>query len=151
MRWQYVLAAQKASCILGYIKRNMASRTREVILPLYSALVRPPLEYCIQFWSPQHKKDIRLLKWVQRRATKLIGGLENLPYRNRLRELGLFITKMRRLQEDLTVTFQYLKEAYRRAGEGLFMRICSDRMRGNKFKLEECGLVGGVRVYSRGV
>ena len=71
----------------------------------------------------------------------MIKGLELLCYEVRLEELGLFITKTRRLQEDLTVTFQYLKEAYRRAGEGLFMRICSDRIRGNKFKLEECGLV----------
>ena len=62
MTQQYVLAAQRASCILGCIRRNMASRSREVILHLYSALVRPHLELCIQLWDPQHKKHMDLLE-----------------------------------------------------------------------------------------
>ena len=73
----------------------------------------------------------------QRRATKIIRGLGHLPSEDRLRELGLFSLEKRSLQGYLIVALQYLKGAYRKAGEGLFRRVCCDRMRGNDFKLEK--------------
>ncbi|GAB0183150.1 hypothetical protein GRJ2_000780300 [Grus japonensis] len=137
MSWQCVLADKKGNSILGCIKRGVTSRSREVSLPLYSTLVRAHLEYCIQLWGPLHTKHMELLEQVQRRATKMIRGLEHLSYEDRLRELGLFSLEKRRPQGDLLAAFQYLKRAYRKAAEGLFIRECSDRTRGNGFKLKE--------------
>ena len=107
MSQQCALAAWIANGILGSIRKGVASRDREVIDPLYSALMTHHLENCIQVWTTKYKKNRELLERVQTRATKMIRGLEHLPYEDRLRELGLFNLKKRRLWSDLFVAFQY--------------------------------------------
>ena len=67
--------------MLGCIKSSVASRSREGILPLCSALVRPHLESCIQLWNPQHKKGMDLLEQVQRRPQKCLEGWNTSPVR----------------------------------------------------------------------
>ena len=88
-------------------------------MPVFSALVRPHLECCIQVWSTQHKKDVGLLEQVQRRATKMIKGLEYLRYEARLRELELSSLQKRRFQGDLIATFSTRRGLHTAVRSGL--------------------------------
>ena len=88
-------------------------------------------------WTTHYRRDIDLLECVQRRAAKMIQGMEHFPYENRLRELELFSLEKRRLWKDLRAAFQYLKGKYKKEGDIFFSRVYNYKTRGTNFKLEE--------------
>uniref|UniRef100_A0A8C5PX62 Reverse transcriptase domain-containing protein n=1 Tax=Leptobrachium leishanense TaxID=445787 RepID=A0A8C5PX62_9ANUR len=130
-------AAAKASKVLACIKRGVHSRDENIILPLYKSMVRPHLEYAVQFWAPVLKKDIISLEKVQRRATKLIRGMEGLSYEERLTSLNLFSLEKRRLRGDLITLYKYIRGHYQPLSDNLFINRTIHRTRGHPFRLEE--------------
>jgi hypothetical protein len=121
--------------MLGMIKVNITCRSKKVILPLYRSLVRPHLEYCVQFWNPSSIKDRNLLERVQRRATKLISGLQNQSYEDRLRECKLFSLKRRRIRGDMIQMFKIWKGIDRLSFSDLGMELNTGITRGHQIKL----------------
>jgi len=128
-------ASSKANKILGFINRNFTYKSKDIILPLYTSMVRPHLEYAVQFWDPYLQKDIKKLESVQRRATKLIPELRNKTYEDRLKELNLFSLSKRRLRGKLIECFKILNGFSNVEKEDLLKLAPDLPTRGNGFKL----------------
>ena len=113
------IAASNGNQIIGMIHRHITYKEKSLIVPLYKAIVRPHLEYCIQAWSPYLRKDIDMLEKIQRRATKLIPGLRDITYEVRLKECGLTTLETRRLRGDQIEVFKILN-GYENIDSNLF-------------------------------
>ena len=129
------IAASKCNQVLGMIRRNITYKENILIVPLYKAIVRPHLEYCIQAWSPYLRKDIDMLEKTQMRATKLIPGLRNLRYEERLKECGLKTLETRRLRGGQIEVFNILN-GYENIDYNIFFEIKESKItRGHNFTL----------------
>ena len=138
------IAASKVNQILGLI-RTIMYKEKELIVPLYKAIVRPHLEYCIQAWR-QYRKDIDKLERIQRRATKIIPELRDLSYESRLLECHLTTLETRRLRDQIEV-FKIVN-GYEDVDRNMFFKLEGGRTRGHKAALvkEQCRL--DMRKYS---
>ena len=136
------IAASKGNQILGLIRRNITYKGKNLIIPLYKAIVRPHLEYCMQAWRPYRKKDIDTLEHIQRRATKMIPELRDLSYEEHLKECGLTTLETRRLRGDQIEVFKILN-GYENIDRNMFFSLKKDsRTRGHEVKLvkDQCRL-----------
>ena len=136
-RKQCIEARNRANRVLGFITRSVKSRSAEVILKLYLALVRPHLDYAVQFWSPYYRMDIVLLEKVQRRMTKMIQGMRNFSYERRLKLLKLHSLERRRVRGDLIEVFKWIKGFNKGEVGKVLTAFNQGRTRSNGFKLEK--------------
>ena len=109
---------------------------------MYKAIVRTHLEYCIQAWSPYLRKDIDMLEKIQRRATKLIPGLRDLRYEERLKECGLTTLETRRLRGDQIEVFKILN-GYENIDYNIFFEINESKI----WMLENTHFPSGPSMY----
>ncbi|KAK4826204.1 hypothetical protein QYF61_006148 [Mycteria americana] len=134
---QCVLAAKRPNHILGCIRHSITSHSKEGIIPLYSALVQPHIEYCVQLRAPQFKKDVKVLECIQRRATNLVTGLKGMSCEEWLWTLGLSSLEKRRLRGSLIALYSFLRRGSGEGGAELFSLGSSDRTHGNDSKLHQ--------------
>ena len=130
------LAAAKGNQILGLIRRNITYMDKTLIIPLYKAIVRPHLEYCIQAWRPYQKKDIDKFERVQRRATKLIPELKHVCYERCLLECRLTTLETRRLIKRRPNRSFKILNGYENIDSNIFVKLKEDSVtRGHKAAL----------------
>jgi len=98
--------------MLGLINRNFKHMTIPTFVALYKSIVRSHFDYCCPVWSPYRKGDITALEKVQKRATKMIPALKNLPYKDRLKACNMSTLHYRRVREDMIETYKILSGKY---------------------------------------
>ena len=126
---------KKANQVLGVIKRAFNTRDEFTIITLFKSMVRPHLEYANAIWGPHFQRDIIKVEGVQRRATKMIDGLRNVPYQERLKILKLPSLSYRRRRGNMIQIFKILKD-YIRIDKDIFFKLREgSRTRGHDYKI----------------
>lgn len=128
-------AIRKANGVLAFIARGIEYKNTEVLLQLYTVLVRPHLEYCVQFWGPYLRKDVLALEAVQRRFTRLIPAMRGLTYEERLSRLELYSLEFRRMRGDLIETYKIVRGLDRVDAPRMFPMIGETRTRGHSCRI----------------
>lgn len=132
---QCIQVEKRANKLLGYIKRQFRYKNKEIVLTLYNALVRPILEYAVQFWAPTLVKDVERLERVQARATKMIPEVRGMGYQRRCANLNLITLAKRRLRGQLIETFKILK-GFENVDPGNYFTLSNNRTRGHSLKVD---------------
>jgi len=130
-------AYSKANQVLGMIRRTIRHKSKDILLPLYKTLVRPLIEYCTPAWSPHYCKVKALLEKVQHRFTRLIPGLKNMEYHERLDKLQLWTLEQRRNRADLIELFKIHKGLSDIKILDMFEPVNDQRTRGHSLKLKK--------------
>ena len=130
------MVTSKANRIVGLIKRNFTYMDIEMCKTLYCSLVRPHLEYAVQSWSPYYRKDIEELEKIQRRMTKLVPELKDLPYEERCKRMGLTSLEKRRVRGDLIETFKII-HGYENVDRETFFELARGSTRSNTLKIRK--------------
>ena len=125
----------KANRMLMMIRRNFEYLDRDMFLQLYKSLVRSHLEYGMEIWSPKLKGNVQLVESVQRRATRMMPGMENLDYEDRLKKLKLPTLVYRRHRGEMINVYKFMQGLWKVNEETLFPRATYHRTRGHNLKL----------------
>jgi hypothetical protein len=134
----------KSNKLLGLIRRSYEYLDGPTLTQLFTSLIRPHLEYGNVVWSPRYKKDHTLVENVQRRATKLVPGLKDIEYPERLRRLNLPSLLFRRARGDMIEVYKHLHGIYKLSGD-LLPRNTDTVTRGHTMKLKKCHSSKGLR------
>ena len=138
----------KANQTVGLIRRSFKYLDKKTFILLFKSLVRPVLEYASSTWSPYKKKDIDCIENVQRRATKMLPGMKDMSYEERLKELKLPTLKFRRLRGDLIETFKILQNIYDKRVTGGMFELCENTItRGHSLKIVKQRCRRDIRKY----
>ena len=152
LKWvaQCMKAAKKGNQILWLIYRTFECRSKKRIMQLYKSLVRPHLDYCIQGWRPHLQKGIDVLERVHKRATRMIEGLKDWNYEERLRRIHLTTLETRRIRADLLELYKIFHGLEGLRVEDYFDTSHVSNTRGHGFKIYKNSFRTNLRKYSFG-